>query len=94
MTMHSVRAALRALRSIERSEVAWMCDLEWQVFSADPCGFWDECSESKAFVFWSIIQARNTTAAVRTRKRAETPRSDMVVEMEEAREAAEKEASE
>ncbi len=94
MTMHSVRAALRALRSIERSEVAWMDDFEWQEFSADPCGFWDACSEATAFVFWAIICTRNTTAAVRCRKRAETLRSDMVVEMEEARAVAEKEASE
>ncbi len=94
MTMHSVRAAIRALRSIQRSEVPWMCDLDWQDFSADPCGFWDACSESKAFVFWSIICARNTTAAVRTRERAETKRSDMVVEMEEARDAAEEGARE
>ncbi len=81
ITMHSFRAALRAMRSIKRSEVSWMCDLDWQEFTGDPCGFWDTCSETTAYVFWSIICARNTPAPVR-----------IVKEMAAAREAAEKEA--
>ncbi len=63
MTQQEFHNALRILMVIDRWDVKWMDDMEWQEFIANPHRFFIRADDPTADALWAVIEKRNRLGA-------------------------------
>ena len=58
MDRHQFNNLLRVLISIDRHEVPFLTDVQYEVFGADPYRFFIRCSDEACDKLWSVMQGR------------------------------------